>query len=62
MMQSVTGTGKTELIYLSVTNSTIIYDTSGKTKYFKDLEEGENIVSIAVQKGGEYVATSIMIQ
>ena len=61
MMQSVTSTGK-ELIYLSVTNSTIIYDTSGKTRYFKDLEEGESIVSIAVQQGGEYIATSIMIQ
>ena len=62
MMQSVTGTGKTELIYLSVTNRTIIYDTSGNTKYFKDFEEGESIVSIAVQKGGEYEATSIMVQ
>ena len=61
MMQSVTSTVK-ELIYLSVTNSTIIYDTSGKTRYFKDLEEGESIVSIAVQQGGEYIATSIMIQ
>ncbi len=62
MMQSLTSTGKTELIYLSVTNKTIIYDTSGKTKYFKDLEEGESIVSIAVEKAGEYEATSIMIQ
>ena len=62
MMQGVTSTGKTELIYLSVTNRTIIYDTSGNTKYFKDFEEGESIVSIAVQKGGEYEATSIMIQ
>ena len=61
MMQSVTSTGK-ELIYLSVTNSTIIYDTSGKTRDFEDLEEGESIVSIAVQQGGEYIATSIMIQ
>ncbi len=62
MMQNVTATGKTELIYLLVGNNTIIYDTSGKTKYFKDLFEGENIVCIAVQQGGEYVATSIMIQ
>lgn len=62
MMQGLTSTGKTELIYLSVTNRTIIYDTSGNTKYFKDFEEGESIVSIAVQKGGEYEATSIMIQ
>ncbi|HNZ82220.1 MAG TPA: S-layer homology domain-containing protein [Sedimentibacter sp.] len=62
MMQSITGTGKTELIYLTVANRTIIYDTSGETKYFKDLEEGESIVAIAVQRGGEYEATSIMIQ
>lgn len=34
MMQSITGTGKTELIYLTVANRTIIYDTSGETKYF----------------------------
>ncbi|MFA7550550.1 MAG: S-layer homology domain-containing protein [Sedimentibacter sp.] len=62
MMQSVTSTGKTEIIYLSITNNTKIYDTSGSTKYFKDLEEGENILSIAVQQSGEYMAVSIMIQ
>lgn len=62
MQNNVTATGKTELIYLLVGNNTIIYDTAGKTKYFKDLIEGESIVCIAVQQGGEYVATSIMIQ
>ena len=62
MQNSITSTGKTELIYLFVGNNTIIYDTAGKTKYFDDLIEGENIVCIAVQQGGEYVATSIMIQ
>ncbi len=62
MMQNVTSTGKTELIYLSITNNTKIFDTSGSTKYFKDLDEGESILSIAVQQSGEYVAVSIMIQ
>ncbi len=62
MMQNVTATGKTELTYLLITTKTRIYDTSGTTKYFKDLKEGENIMSFAVPQGGEYVATSIMIQ
>lgn len=62
MMQNITGDGKTELIYLFITNNTKIFDTSGSTKYFKDLEEGKNILSIAVPQGGEYVAASIMIQ
>ena len=61
-MQNITSTGKTELIYLAITNSTKIFDTSGSTKYFKDLDEGESILSIAVQQSGEYVAVSIMIQ
>lgn len=62
MMQSTTNTGKTELIYLSITNNTKIFDTSGTTRYFKDLKEGENILSIAVQQGSENVAVSVMIQ
>ena len=62
MMQNNTATGKTELIYLLVTNNTKIFDTSGTTKYFKDLTEGENILSFAVPQGGENVAASIMIQ
>ena len=62
MMQNVTGSGKTELIYLTVTNDTVILDTSGITKYFKDLKEGESILSIAVSQGGENVARTIMIQ
>lgn len=62
MMQNVTSDGKTELIYLWVTNNTKIFDTSGSTKYFKDLEEGKNILSTAVLQGGEYMAASIMIQ
>jgi hypothetical protein len=62
MMQNVTTDGKTELIHLIVTNNTKIFDTSGSTKYFKDLAEGKNILSTAVLQGGEYVAASIMIQ
>lgn len=62
MMQNVTPDGKTELIHLLVTNNTKIFDTSGSTKYFKDLTEGKNILSTAVLQGGEYVAASIMIQ
>lgn len=62
MMQNNTGTGKTELIYLLITNNTKIFDTSGSTKYFKDLQEGKTIMSFAVPNGGEYTATSIMIQ
>ena len=62
MMQNVTSNGKTELIHLRITNNTKIFDTSGATKYFKDLKEGENILSFAVPQGGEYVAASIMIQ
>lgn len=62
MMQNTTASGKTELTYLLITTRTKIYDTSGTTKYFKDLKEGEDIMSFAVPQGGEYVATSIMIQ
>ena len=62
MMQNITGDGKNELLYLRITNNTKIFDTSGSTKYFKDLEEGKSILSTAVLQGGEYVAASIMIQ
>ena len=60
MMQNTTSSGKTELIYLTVTNNTKIFDTSGTTKYFKDLKEGENILSTAIQQGTENIAVSIM--
>ena len=59
MMQSVTSM---EELFTCQLPMHIIYDTSGKTRDFEDLEEGESIVSIAVQQGGEYIATSIMIQ
>lgn len=62
MMQNIKDNGQKELIYLTVTNNTKIFDTTGSTKYFKDLEEGENILSTAISQSGEYVAASIMIQ
>jgi hypothetical protein len=62
MMQNIKDNGQKELIYLNVTNNTKIFDTTGATKYFKDLEEGENILSTAISQSGEYVAASIMIQ
>jgi len=62
MMQNVKENGQTELIYITVTNSTKIFNTAGETKYFKDLTEGESILSTAISQGGEYVAASIMIQ
>ena len=62
MMQNTTPSGKTELIYLTVTNNTRIFDITGTTKYFKDLKEGENILSTAVQQGAENIAVSITIQ
>lgn len=62
MLQNTTESGKTELIYLRITTNTKIFDTAGNTKYFKDITEGENILSFAVSKEGEYVAASIMIQ
>ncbi|MGB4439965.1 MAG: S-layer homology domain-containing protein [Sedimentibacter sp.] len=62
MMQNVKENGQTELIYLTVTNSTKIFNTAGETKYFKDLTEGKSILSTAISQGGEYVAASIMIQ
>lgn len=62
MMQNKNSSGKTELIYLKVTNNTKIFNTSGNTKYIKDIVEGESILSTAISQGGEYVAVSIMIQ
>ncbi|WP_326911067.1 S-layer homology domain-containing protein [Sedimentibacter sp. MB31-C6] len=62
MMQNIKENGQTELIHLRVTNSTKIFDTSGKTEYMKNIEEGENIISTALSQGGEYVAVSIMLQ
>nr|WP_300089818.1 S-layer homology domain-containing protein [Sedimentibacter sp.] len=62
MMQNIKDNGQKELIYLTVTGTTKIFDTTGATKYFKDLEEGENILSTAISQSGEYVAASIMIQ
>jgi len=62
MMQNIKENGQTELVYITVTNSTKIFNTAGETKYFKDLTEGESILSTAISQGGEYVAASIMIQ
>jgi hypothetical protein len=62
MMQNIKDNGQKELIYLTFTSNTKIFDTTGATKYFKDLEEGENILSTAISQSGEYVAASIMIQ
>lgn len=62
MMQNVNSNGKTELIYLKVTNNTKIFNTSGTTKYIKDIVEGESILTTAISQGGEYVAVSIIIQ
>ncbi|MDD4779897.1 MAG: S-layer homology domain-containing protein [Tissierellia bacterium] len=62
MMQNITDNGQRELIYLRVTNSTKIFNTSGNTKYLKNINEGENIICTAISQGGEYVAVSIMIQ
>lgn len=62
MMQNVNSGGKTELIYLKVTNNTKIFNTSGSNKYIKDIVEGESILATAISQGGEYVAVSIMIQ
>jgi hypothetical protein len=62
MMQNIKDNGETELVYLSVSSSTKIFDTSGSTKYFKDVIEGVSIMSTAISQDGEYVAVSIMIQ
>lgn len=62
MMQNMKENGQTELIYLNITSNTKIFNTSGETKYLKDIEEGESILSTAISQSGEYVAASIMIQ
>jgi len=62
MMQNIKDNGETELIYMRVANSTKIFDTSGSTKYLKNLVDGNNVVCTAISQGGEYVAVSIMIQ
>ena len=62
MMQNINDNGKTELVYLNITSNTKIFNTSGKTKYLKDINEGESILSTAISQSGEYVAASIMIQ
>lgn len=62
MMQNIKDNGETELVYLRVTNSTKIFNTTGTTKYLKDITEGANIMSTAISQGGEYIAVSIMIQ
>lgn len=62
MMQNKNSSGQSEIIYLKITNSTKIFNISGETKYFKDMEEGQTILSTAISQGGEYVAVSIMIQ
>ena len=62
MMQNIKDNGETELIYLRIVNSTKIFDTSGSTKYLKDVKEGINVMSTAISQGGEYVAVSVMIQ
>lgn len=62
MVQNKNSNGQTELIYLKVTNSTKLFNISGETKYFKDMVEGQIILSTAISQGGEYIAVSIMIQ
>lgn len=62
MMQNIKSNGQTELIYVRVTNSTKIVDTSGSAKYIKDIVEGYSIMSTVISKDGEYVAVFIMIQ
>lgn len=62
MMQNIKDNGETELVYLRVTNSSKIFNTTGSTKYLKDITEGVSIMSTAISQGGEYVAVSIMIQ
>lgn len=62
MMQNVNNNGQTELVYIRYTSSTKVFNTSGETKYLKDITEGKSILSTAVSQGGEYTAISIMIQ
>ncbi|MBP1926425.1 phosphotransferase system HPr-like phosphotransfer protein [Sedimentibacter acidaminivorans] len=62
MMQNIKDNGQTELVYVRVSNSTKIFDTSGSTKYIKNISEGNNIMCTIISQGGENVAVSIMIQ
>jgi len=62
MMQNIKENGQTELVYLRVASATKIFDTTGSTKYIKDIAEDSNIMSTAISQSGEYVAVSIMIQ
>nr|WP_312576476.1 S-layer homology domain-containing protein [Sedimentibacter sp.] len=62
MMQNIKDNGQTELVYVRVLNSTKIFDTSGSTKYIKNISEGNNIMCTIISQGGENVAVSIMIQ
>lgn len=62
MMQNIKDNGQTELVYVRVLNSTKIFDTSGSTKYIKNISEGNNIMCTIISQGGENVAISIMIQ
>lgn len=62
MMQNIKDNGQTELVYVRVANSTKIFDTSGSTKYIKNISEGNNILCTIISQGGENVAVSIMIQ
>jgi len=62
MMQSIKENGQTELVYVRVVNSTKIFDTTGSTKYIKNIAEGNNVMCTVISQGGEYVAVSIMIQ
>lgn len=61
MMQN-TSNGQAELVYLTVTKNTKIFNTSGATKSFDDIAEGESILSTAIYQGGQYVAVSIIIK
>jgi len=62
MMQNIKDNGETELVYLRISSSTKIFNTTGSTKYLKDVKEGDNIMCTAISQGGEYVAVSVMIQ
>ncbi len=62
MMQNIKSNGQNELIYLTVTNATKIFNTAGETKYMKDITEGKNIICTALLQDGDNVAVSILIQ
>ncbi|MDF2676893.1 MAG: S-layer y protein [Bacillota bacterium] len=62
MMQNIKSNGQKELVYLTVTNATKIFNTSGETKYMKDITEGKNIICTSLSESGKNVAVSILIQ